>query len=90
MHPNVENVPPIPPVHPEPHPRLSVQEMVCDIVSKAFLPRISNLSLIKSVDLTTNLWVIQNTEEHIKPCYRNAVSKKQNVGNSIGQIIQFL
>ena len=89
MHPNVGNVP-HPPVHPEPHPRLSAQEMVRDIASKAFLPQISNLSLIKSVALTTNLWVIQKTEEHIKPRYRNAISKKQNVGNSIGQMIQFL
>ena len=67
-------------------PGLSAQDVVLDIAYEGFWPQISSPSLIKSVDLTTNLWVIRKTAEHVK----HAISKKQNVTNSIEKIIQLI
>ena len=67
-------------------PGLSVQDVALDIAYEGFWPQSSSLSLIKSVDLTTNLWVIQKTAEHVK----HAISKGQNVTNSTGQMIQLI
>ena len=48
-----------------------------------------NLTLIKSLELSTNLQKIQKTEKHGKLYHENTISKIQIVGNSTGQVTQF-
>lgn len=67
---------------------LQFRHLCCSRVN-CILAKQLNLSLIKTLDLTTNLQEIPGPEEHVKPHHWNAISKMQTVGNSLRKTTQF-